>query len=118
MLAQQLYEQGHKFSGGWNFGPLEGDARPVKWVVNEMSNAMGVDDNWQMEQGQFFPEKQLLLLDASMANFELQWKPVLSVAAGVQLTADWYADYLSGKNLCDKTQQQIEYYESLVTKSG
>jgi len=118
MLAQQLYEQGHNFSGGWNFGPLEVDARPVKWVVSEMCNAMGVDDNWEIEQGQFFPEKQMLRLDVSMANCELHWSPVLSVAEGIQFTADWYADHLSGKNLCDKTLEQIVRYESLVAKTS
>ena len=118
MLAQQLYEQGHNFSGGWNFGPLEGDARPVKWVVSEMCNAMCVDDVSEIVPGKFFPEKQMLRLDVSMANSELQWRPVLSVAEGIQLTADWYADHLSGKNLYDKTQEQIAHYESLIASSS
>jgi len=117
MLAQQLYTQGHKFSGGWNFGPSENDARPVKWVVSAICNAMGVQENWKIEPGQFFAEKQVLRLDVSMANFELNWKPVLSVLEGIQLTADWYADHLTGKDLFEKTIEQILHYESLVAKS-
>lgn len=38
-LAELLYEQGSKYAEGWNFGPIESDAKPVKWIVAELAKA-------------------------------------------------------------------------------
>jgi CDP-glucose 4,6-dehydratase len=115
ILAQRLYEEGDDFSGGWNFGPLAGESRSVKWVVGEMYNALGVNGGWENEKAIFFPEKQMLRLDVSKADSELQWKPFLSVDEGIKYTADWYSAYLSGEDLFGKTMEQIEAYESLIS---
>ena len=37
-LAENLYTQGHKFAGAWNFGPSDDDAKPVEWIVERMCN--------------------------------------------------------------------------------
>jgi CDP-glucose 4,6-dehydratase len=116
VLAQRLFEDGHDFSGGWNFGPSAGEARTVKWVVGAMCNALGVENKWGTDKEQYFPEKQVLCLDISKAENKLQWKPVLSVGEGVGLTADWYSTYFSGENLYDKAQEQILSYESLIRR--
>jgi hypothetical protein len=42
MLAQALYEEGEKYSGGWNFGPNDEDAKPVQWIVEQMTSKWGL----------------------------------------------------------------------------
>jgi len=114
MLAQQLYENGNKFSGGWNFGPLESDSRSVKWVVNKVCEALDYDENSEISGDKNFAEKRMLRLDISKAESELGWKPIFSVSESIQHTADWYASYLSGGNLCQTTKEQLSLYESLI----
>ena len=33
MLAEKLWENKLEYSGGWNFGPGESDAKSVLWIV-------------------------------------------------------------------------------------
>src|SRR3989338_2857486 len=52
LLARHLYEDGPEFSGSWNFGPDETDARPVKWIVDEVSRLWGDGATWTLDEGQ------------------------------------------------------------------
>ena len=48
-----------------------------------------------------------------MAAQTLSWRPSLSSAQTVQMTADWYAAFLSGMSLSAMTVAQIYQYEDL-----
>ena len=37
-LAEKLWSSGSQFSEGWNFGPLENDEKPVKWIVEKLTD--------------------------------------------------------------------------------
>ncbi len=114
MLAQQLYQNGLEFSGGWNFGPPENESRSVQWVVEKTYETLGVSMNVAVSSDKYFAEKEMLRLDISKAEYELGWKPIFSVAESIKYTADWYACYLSGGDLCQITKDQISSYEVLV----
>ena len=114
MLAQNLYQNGEKFSGGWNFGPPENESRSVEWVVNHVYEALGISGEWEISEEKHFKEKQMLRLDISKAEQELSWEPVFSVAESIKYTADWYACHLSGGDLYKITKEQIELYEKFI----
>ncbi|MBS41151.1 MAG: CDP-glucose 4,6-dehydratase [Rhodospirillales bacterium] len=113
-LAQQLFKNGKKYSGGWNFGPRENESQPVEWVVNQLYEALGVSCEWEISEEKHFKEKQMLCLDISKAEQALEWVPVLSIAESIKYTADWYACYLSGGDLLKITKNQIESYEGFL----
>jgi CDP-glucose 4,6-dehydratase len=35
-LAEKLYTEGPKYAEGWNFGPMDEDAKPVEWIVQKL----------------------------------------------------------------------------------
>jgi len=39
LLAQKLDEKGPAFAEGWNFGPDDQDAKPVQWIVEQLTQA-------------------------------------------------------------------------------
>ena len=41
LLAEKLYADGAEFAEGWNFGPADGDARPVRYLVTELARIWG-----------------------------------------------------------------------------
>jgi len=46
MLAERLWDKGHTFAEGWNFGPNEQDAKPVSYVVERLAQLWGKDASW------------------------------------------------------------------------
>ena len=49
----------------------------------------------------------------------LDWQPVLTFKENIQMTSDWYSNYLvNEKSSWDFTLNQIDYYEKLALKKG
>ena len=111
-LAEHLYVSGTSFSGAWNFGPLESDARPVRWVVEQLASAWGPDASWALDEDPQPHEAHYLKLDISKARSLLGWAPRWRLEPALSQTANWY------KNCCDKrgvrelTVEQIALYQS------
>ena len=40
-LAERLWEQGPAFAESWNFGPYDGDAKPVQWIFQRLVEQCG-----------------------------------------------------------------------------
>jgi CDP-glucose 4,6-dehydratase len=47
LLAQRLFAEGQAFAEGWNFGPQDGDVRPVRWIVEQLCQEWGAGAVWQ-----------------------------------------------------------------------
>lgn len=41
LLAQHLWTDGPAFAEGWNFGPVDEDAKPVEWIVEQLTGLWG-----------------------------------------------------------------------------
>jgi len=66
MLAEQLYSDEKKqFAEGWNFGPIEDDAKPVQWIVERLVKHWGNGASWQLDGGEHPHEANYLKLDIS-----------------------------------------------------
>lgn len=109
-LAQGLFQDGTKFSGAWNFGPQEGDAKPVQWIIKRLAEQWGTGARWEIDKGQHPHEANMLQLDWSKAAQELGWQPVLSLAEALDMTLSWYREFLAGKNSRKKCLEQIAEY--------
>ena len=57
-----------------------------------------------------FHESKLLSLNINKANKELKWQPRLNLDETIRFTVDWYKSFLSGENIDDITNYQIEYF--------
>ncbi|MBF9020222.1 CDP-glucose 4,6-dehydratase [Rhodobacterales bacterium HKCCA1058] len=110
MLAQALYEEGKKFSSSWNFGPNDEDAKPVQWIVEQMTSRWGGGATWIQDTGDNPHEANYLKLDISKAKGELGWKPVWDLDLALQKIIDWHKAWLSGVDVRSVTLQQIDAY--------
>jgi CDP-glucose 4,6-dehydratase len=114
ILAQSLYTAGTKFAGAWNFGPREGDARPVQEVVNLLIEKSPVGAGWQQDQGEQPHEAHSLKLDCSKANQFLGWHPKWSLETAIQHIADWQSAFLSKRDMREISLKQINAYQSTL----
>ena len=117
LLAQHLHENGHRYSGAWNFGPPETDIQPVEWIVDKLATAWGAEATWQIHEGSRPQESQMLKLDCSKARIELDWQPILNLSEALQMTVDWYRHFYSGKDVREKYLEQIVTYSLLANSN-
>ncbi len=113
-LAERLFEDGPSFAEGWNFGPLEEDARPVSWIVERISALWGDGARWEADRGEHPHEAQLLRLDVSKASSRLGWSPRLRLEDAIPWIVEWYRAHRDGGDVRAVTLAQIARYESSV----
>jgi CDP-glucose 4,6-dehydratase len=111
LVAESLYEAGASSGEAWNFGPDQSDARPVEWMVNELTKLWGGGARWEQEKGIQPHEDQSLTLECSKAANRLGWRPSLHLRDGLAMTAAWYWARLQGKDMHAFTLGQIQQYE-------
>lgn len=112
MLAQALYEEGKKYSSGWNFGPNDEDAKPVQWIVEQLTSMWGDDATWIQDNGKHPHEANYLKLDISKVKSQLDWKPVWNLDQALEKIVDWHKAWLAGSDMQTLCQQQIATYQS------
>lgn len=113
-LAQKLVQDGPDAGDAWNFGPGNDDARPVRWVLNEIIRAWGADIRWEPDTRQHPHEAGMLKLDCSKARERLGWRPRLPLPAALDWTAQWYKAWQSKADPAAMCADQIARYEALA----
>lgn len=111
LLGQRLYEDGTKFTGAWNFGPDDSDAKPVRWIVEQIILMWGDNVSWRISGGEQPHEAHHLKLDCSKAKTGLDWHPCWDLRAGLQKTIEWYKAYRSNEDMLNFSMEQIKSYE-------
>jgi CDP-glucose 4,6-dehydratase len=114
LLAERLADQGAEFASGWNFGPYEGDAKPVEWIADTLSSKWGGGAAWVQDSAVAEKEARALKLDVSKAAACLGWRPVLRLEQTLSWIVEWYKAFESGADLRATTLDQIERYERLL----
>lgn len=115
-LAEALWHNPTQFSQAWNFGPKEGDEKPVSWIVERMVDLWGESASWSLEQEPQPHEAHFLKLDISKARRSLLWAPRWGIQKALDKTISWHKAWLSCKNLKLITLEQInEFTESIKT---
>lgn len=114
LLGAGLAESGRAFEGGWNFGPREADAVPVRELVARVAAA------WNRVAVTYAPastgphEAQTLRLDSGKARERLGWTPLLSLDQTVGMTVAWYRAAHEDPGRCGSlVHEQFCEYERL-----
>jgi CDP-glucose 4,6-dehydratase len=110
LLARRLYEEGAPCAEGWNFGPREGDARPVEQVVAMLCRIWGENASFRVDGGEHPHEAHYLKLDCSKARAELCWEPRWNLDQAVDAVVVWTRAFRERKNLGDVCRRQIAAY--------
>ena len=113
MLAERLAEDAPGFASGWNFGPVDADARPVSWIADELARSWGDHSTWIQDAATHPREAHLLKVDSSQARSCLAWQPWLHLDQALNWIVEWYRAFQAGADMGLVTQEQIKRYESL-----
>ncbi|MEO0376696.1 MAG: CDP-glucose 4,6-dehydratase [Cyanobacteria bacterium P01_A01_bin.17] len=111
-LAEHLWDAGATYAEGWNFGPNDEDAKPVSWIVEQLTQLWGDDAQWKLDTQVNPHEATYLKLDCSKAKTRLKWSPKLDLATTLNWIIEWYRSYINGGDVRQLTEQQIERYET------
>lgn len=106
-LAQKLYEHGADYAEGWNFGPNEDDAKPVQWIVEQLTGLWGKDAGWVLDESQHSHEALYLKLDCSKSKNRLNWQPRVSLTQALGNIVSWHKAYQKGEDMREFSLRQI-----------
>jgi len=113
ILIEMLWSNGIKFSDGWNFGPEKNDEKPVKWIIEKLTEQWKQDIQWKTNNEKNPHEEKLLRLDCSKARSKLGWKPKIKLEKGLVWTTNWYKQYEEKKDLREFTEEQITEFQEM-----
>lgn len=117
MLAERLHAEGTQYAEAWNFGPLEDDARPVKWIVEEMAALWGDSAAWSRDSRDHPHEAHSLKLDCSKAHALLEWWPRWPLQTALKKIIEWHKAEMAGKDMRKLCLKQIEQYCAPITRT-
>lgn len=116
LLAERLYVEGMMYAEGWNFGPADEDARPVRWIVERMAE-LRKDVKWQCDEKPQPHEANYLKLDSSKAHAQLGWHPRWRLQEALQKTLEWHEAWKNEEDMRLVTLAQIAAYQA-ARKNG
>lgn len=114
VLAEALAERGQDAAEGWNFGPVDDDAQPVRWMVDRVCAAWGDGARWEQDGAEHPAEATYLKVDASKARQKLGWRPRMRVWDAVDWAVGWHRAHLEGADASSLCLEQIDKYERLA----
>jgi CDP-glucose 4,6-dehydratase len=97
---------------GWNFGPADDDARPVRWIVDRLGALWDGTLHSEVDPGPHPHEAHWLRLDSSLARARLDWTPGWDLDAGLERTVAWYRAHRDGGDARETTLEQIRAFGS------
>ncbi len=115
LLAERLASPGAaraQYAEGWNFGPAEADALPVRELVDILAQHWGAGAGWVGDHTPKPHEANYLKVDASKARARLGWRPVLGVAEALAWSAEWYRRQAAGEAAHSLCLEQIARYQA------
>ena len=114
-LCQKLAEQGPRWGEAWNFGPADGDTRPVSWLADGLAARWGSGARWSTDGSQQPHEAHLLKLDCSKSRQVLGWAPRWDLAQALSAIVQWHRAHDAGTDMRAHSLQQIAQFESTPT---
>lgn len=117
LLAEKLWSDGAAFSGAWNFGPGDENARAVSEVVERLVHRWGGAASWIPDEGANPHEAKYLRLDSSKAQRLLGWACRLNIDETLEWVVNWYRALEAGEDAVELTSSQIARYSALAGDS-
>ena len=115
-LAEKLYTQGPDFAEAFNFGPSEDDAKPVQWIVEQITRQWGEGANWRLDQVEHAHEAHYLKLDCSKAKERLNWQARWMLAEALENIIVWHKAHQRGDDMREFSLKQISTFQEQVTE--
>ena len=103
----------NKVTGEWNFGPDERSFKDVKTVADYLKNRWGQGASWTTDEKENPHEAELLALDATKAETQLNWHNKLSFEETLDWTLDWHKAVEGGVDPLEQTQVQINKFREM-----
>jgi CDP-glucose 4,6-dehydratase len=110
VLAEQLYNGNATARDGWNFGPRDDDAKPVRWIAERFTHIWGDGASWVQDTGDHPHEANYLKLDCSKARAHLSWTPRWSLDEALHHIVNWHRAHQQGVDMRRVTIEQINTY--------
>lgn len=110
VLAQALYEKGAPFAHGWNFGPRDGDARPVQEVVDLLISTWDSPASWLQDPSEHPHEARSLKLDITKAREQLGWAPRWNLETAIEKISQWQKAFQNKQDMKSISLTQIQSY--------
>ena len=99
--------------GGFNFGPDEGDARPVSWLVERLCELWPEELAVEVRPDPLTEKEAGLLRPDSEKSLEaLGWSPRWGLEEGLRQTVEWFVSYRKGEDLRSRSLAQVERFQS------
>jgi CDP-glucose 4,6-dehydratase len=111
VLAERLYLDGDECAEGWNFGPEDGDVKPVSTIIEYLVQRWGIGASWVHDEAEQPHEAQLLKLDVSKAKKILNWTPKWSLFTALDSIIEWHQEWLKGGDIKLMTLKHIHQFE-------
>jgi CDP-glucose 4,6-dehydratase len=118
LLGANLWQNGPRYAGSWNFGPADNVTWTVEEVVREIIRQWG-EGRYRVDSNTHPYEAQLLKLDCSKAKTRLAWRPHYTIREALSLSMDWYRRFYekaSAAELYHFTEGQIGTYQAVSAK--
>lgn len=110
-LVPYLATEGKTFVGAWNFGPNKENEVTVECLTRKFITMWGASDSSVRVVPSTLREANFLRLDASKAEKELDWHPMLGIDESIGLTVKWYRDWSVNPTSAAKlVEEQISSY--------
>lgn len=109
LVAEALWRDNVGFAEGWNFGPDEDDAKPVRWIV-ETLHALLPQTRWEIFDGERPHEAGMLTLSSSKARVRLKWQPRWRLRRALEATVQWHDAWTRGQDMAELCREQIGSY--------
>ncbi|WCT80148.1 CDP-glucose 4,6-dehydratase [Novosphingobium humi] len=99
LLIAEALARGEAWAAtGWNFGPVEEDARPVGWIADRLTHVWGAQ-GWDRSPDAEGPhEAHMLKLDCSQARTMLGWRPAWGLGEALDRIAAWHKGVAAGED--------------------
>jgi len=114
LLGALLSEDPGKYSGAWNFGPMDDSLLTVAEMTDRLIKCWGCGSWEDISDPRAPHEAKWLKLCCDKAHACLNWHSVLTIDESLQMTADWYKEFYSGpqtKDMHPFCLEQIRKFE-------
>ena len=95
----------------YNFGPSIKESISVKKIVKKFNRK--INFNFKEFSKKSKKEKETLKLSIDKSIKFLKWRPYLNLDKTINLTIEWYVNYLEKKNIYKKSIEQINKYDRI-----
>jgi CDP-glucose 4,6-dehydratase len=109
LLAQELCGA-PRAAQAWNFGPREGDARTVGWIVERLAELWEGALRWELDGAENPPEAGYLALDSGKAERELGWRAEWDLGEALERIVQWHEAERRGEDMRELSLAQIESF--------